>query len=163
LRTVTQSSPPRRLVLGNRVGRADLSAYSREKYGSLQGYADDVVEICSELELSDVIFVGHSVSSMIGILAATKAPGLFQSLILVGPLSSGTGYFAPSRAFAPRRHQHGSHGIPIDMSRIFNTAAAADPPRVRVLTYPRRYAPILQGDLKSANTRAVRNLSENEK
>jgi sigma-B regulation protein RsbQ len=76
-----------KVVLFDHVGAgcSDLSAYSREKYGSLQGYADDVVEICRELELSDVIFVGHSVSSMIGILAAKKAPELFQSLILVGP------------------------------------------------------------------------------
>lgn len=56
-----------------------------EKYASLDGYADDVVEIANELELQDAIFVGHSVSAMIGVLAANKAHGIFSKLVLVGP------------------------------------------------------------------------------
>ena len=60
-------------------------AYDTTKYRSLSGYADDVVEIGRELELEDAIFVGHSVSSMIGVLAAQKAPGMFGKLVLVGP------------------------------------------------------------------------------
>ena len=52
---------------------------------SLEGYASDVIELCDELGLHDVIFVGHSVSSMIGVLAAAAAPHLFSSLVLVGP------------------------------------------------------------------------------
>jgi sigma-B regulation protein RsbQ len=67
------------------AGGSDLSAYNREKYASLAGYAEDLIEVCRELNLSDVVFVGHSVSSMIGVLASLKAPGLFESLILVGP------------------------------------------------------------------------------
>ena len=67
------------------AGGSDLSAYDRTKYSTLDGYADDVVEIGSELGLKDAVFVGHSVSSMIGILAALKAPGLFGHLVLVGP------------------------------------------------------------------------------
>ena len=67
------------------AGGSDLSAYSRVKYGTLQGYADDVLEICRELDLSRVIFVGHSVSAMIGVLAANKRPDLFSRLVLVGP------------------------------------------------------------------------------
>jgi sigma-B regulation protein RsbQ len=51
----------------------------------LNGYAQDVLEICEELRLKDVIFVGHSVSSMIGLLAAIKRPEFFSELILVGP------------------------------------------------------------------------------
>jgi sigma-B regulation protein RsbQ len=76
-----------RIILFDHVGagRSDLSAYSPAKYGSLQGYADDVLEICAELELEDVIFVGHSVSSMIGVLAAAQEPGRFAKLVLVGP------------------------------------------------------------------------------
>ncbi len=66
-------------------GRSDLSAYDFDKYGSLAGYADDVVEICRELELSDVVFVGHSVSAMIGVLAARPRPERFAKLVLVGP------------------------------------------------------------------------------
>jgi sigma-B regulation protein RsbQ len=76
-----------RIVLFDHVGAggSDLSAYDRRKYGSLQGYADDVLEICRELELREVIFVGHSVASMIGILAAAEEPERFAKLVLVGP------------------------------------------------------------------------------
>ncbi len=66
-------------------GRSDLSAYDPVKYGSLDGYAADVVEICRELDLSDVVLVGHSVSAMIGVLAAAQAPELFGALVMVGP------------------------------------------------------------------------------
>ena len=76
-----------RIVLFDQVGAggSDHAAYSRAKYGSLHGYADDVLEICRELELRDVIFVGHSVSAMIGVLAAVKEPERFAKLVLVGP------------------------------------------------------------------------------
>jgi sigma-B regulation protein RsbQ len=67
------------------AGASDLSAYDKGKYDSLHGYADDVLEILEDLDLSDVVFVGHSVSSMIGVLAATKDPSRFGALILVGP------------------------------------------------------------------------------
>jgi sigma-B regulation protein RsbQ len=67
------------------AGGSDLTAYSREKYGSLDGYADDVIEICRALGLSKIVFVGHSVSSMIGVLGAAEEPDLFESLVLVGP------------------------------------------------------------------------------
>jgi sigma-B regulation protein RsbQ len=76
-----------RVVLFDHVGsgRSDLSAYDRKKYGSLEGYATDVLELCRELQLSDVIFVGHSVSAMIGVLAANREPDRFKALVLVGP------------------------------------------------------------------------------
>jgi sigma-B regulation protein RsbQ len=67
------------------AGKSDVSAYNVERYASLQGYAQDVLDICNELNLSDVIFVGHSVSSMIGLLAAIEAPSRFQKLIMIGP------------------------------------------------------------------------------
>lgn len=67
------------------VGGSDTAAYDPEKYASLSGYADDLVELCEELGLQNAIFVGHSVSAMIGVLASLKAPGLFSKLILVGP------------------------------------------------------------------------------
>ena len=75
------------LVLFDHVGsgRSDLTAYDRAKYSSLQGYADDVLEICATLDLRDVVFVGHSVSAMIGVLAAVKEPDRFARLVLVGP------------------------------------------------------------------------------
>jgi sigma-B regulation protein RsbQ len=66
-------------------GESDHAAWDAERYASLRGYADDVLEICRELDLSDVIFVGHSVSSMIGVLAANADPERFAKLVLVGP------------------------------------------------------------------------------
>lgn len=66
-------------------GNSDEKAYNRSKYNSLQGYADDIIEILNELSLKSVIFVGHSVSSMIGMLAAIKQPQLFDKLVMVGP------------------------------------------------------------------------------
>jgi sigma-B regulation protein RsbQ len=76
-----------RIVLFDHVGagRSDLSAYDPERYDSLDGYASDVLEICEALELKDVVFVGHSVSAMIGVLAAARRPEVFQHLVLVGP------------------------------------------------------------------------------
>ena len=76
-----------RVVLFDHVGagRSDLSAYDPEKYATLEGYADDVVEIGQALGLEEAIFVGHSVSAMIGALAAAKAPGMFADLVMVGP------------------------------------------------------------------------------
>ncbi len=66
-------------------GKSDLSKYDRAKYSSLRGYADDVLEIGEALDIQGGVFVGHSVSTMIGILAAIKSPGLFEKLILIGP------------------------------------------------------------------------------
>jgi sigma-B regulation protein RsbQ len=67
------------------AGDSDLTAYDRGKYDSLDGYASDLLEIIRELDLHDAIFVGHSVSSMIGVLASNREPSRFGSLILVGP------------------------------------------------------------------------------
>jgi sigma-B regulation protein RsbQ len=76
-----------RVVLLDLVGsgNSDLSAYDPEKYASLRGYAADLVEICRELRLADVVLVGHSVSAMIGVLAWQRAPELFGALVMVGP------------------------------------------------------------------------------
>jgi len=76
-----------KVVLFDHVGAggSDLSAYDPGKYSTLSGYADDVVAIGSELGLRDAIFVGHSVSAMIGVLATLKAPSMFGRLVLVGP------------------------------------------------------------------------------
>ena len=70
------------------AGKSDLSAYDPRRYGSLQGYAQDMLDICEALDLRDVILVGHSVSSVISILAANRAPERFERLILVGPSAS---------------------------------------------------------------------------
>jgi sigma-B regulation protein RsbQ len=79
--------PDHRVVVFDYVGAggSDLTAYDPDRYATLDGYATDVVEIAAALDLAGAIFVGHSVSSMIGVLAAGRAPGRFGKLVLVGP------------------------------------------------------------------------------
>lgn len=76
-----------RLVLFDYVGagQSDLSAYSARRYESLEGYASDLLEVCAALGLHDAIFVGHSVSGMVGVLAANREPERFSHLIMIGP------------------------------------------------------------------------------
>lgn len=76
-----------RIVLFDYVGsgKSDSGAWDPQRYSTLDGYARDVLEICEVLDLRDVIFVGHSVSSMIGVLAANRQPERFSRLIMVGP------------------------------------------------------------------------------
>jgi sigma-B regulation protein RsbQ len=76
-----------RVILFDHVGagRSDLGAYDAEKYSTLGGYADDIVEIGRALGLEGAVFVGHSVSAMIGALASIKAPDMFSELVMVGP------------------------------------------------------------------------------
>ena len=77
-------------------GHSDLSAYDPGRYASLEGYAADVLDIVHALDLHDVIFVGHSVSSMIGVLAANREPERFANLVMIGPspryVNDGPGY-----------------------------------------------------------------------
>lgn len=76
-----------RIVLLDLVGagRSDVSAWSSSKYQKLQGHAADILEICRVLALENVVFVGHSVSAMIGVLAASAEPDRFANLVLIGP------------------------------------------------------------------------------
>ena len=76
-----------KVVLFDHVGcgQSDLAAYDPERYSHLSGYADDVVEMCRELKITNGVFVGHSVSAMIGALAVVQAPDLFSDLVLIGP------------------------------------------------------------------------------
>lgn len=76
-----------RIILFDLVGsgRSDLAAYDRTRYASLQGHADDVLEIIAEFATSPVVFVGHSVSAMIGLLAGVAAPERFAAHVMIGP------------------------------------------------------------------------------
>ena len=76
-----------RIVLFDYVGsgHSDLAAYDPERYSRLDGYAEDLLDVCRALDLRDVILVGHSVSSMIGVLAANREPERFARLVLIGP------------------------------------------------------------------------------
>lgn len=75
------------VVLFDHVGSggSDVSQYDHGKYDSLDGYASDILEILDALDASDVVFVGHSVSAMIGVLAANRRPERFGTLVLIGP------------------------------------------------------------------------------
>lgn len=76
-----------RVILFDHVGAggSDLTAYDFAKYDSLHGYADDLLEILDDLDVADAVFVGHSVSAMIGVLAAERDPSRFGALVLVNP------------------------------------------------------------------------------
>lgn len=66
-------------------GNSDINAYSSEKYQSLQGYVQDLLDIIETLSLQNIIFVGHSISAMIGLLASIQYPDYFKKLIMIGP------------------------------------------------------------------------------
>ncbi|WP_020134609.1 alpha/beta fold hydrolase [Streptomyces sp. 351MFTsu5.1] len=85
--TVPALAADHRVVLFDYVGsgRSDASAFSEERYSSLEGYARDVVEVCEALDLRDAVFVGHSVSAMTGVLAARTAPERIGALVMVAP------------------------------------------------------------------------------
>jgi sigma-B regulation protein RsbQ len=65
-------------------GKADMSTFSANKYVSLRVYADDLLDICERMYVKDAIFIGHSVSGMIGLLAAVKSPHYFEKMIFIG-------------------------------------------------------------------------------
>lgn len=76
-----------RVVLLDHVGagRSDLSAYDRDKYSTLGGYVDDVLEVCVELDLREVTLIAHSISAMMALMAAVREPQRFSRLVLVAP------------------------------------------------------------------------------
>jgi sigma-B regulation protein RsbQ len=76
-----------RLVLFDYVGsgKSELAAYDPERYSTLEGYVQDVLDVAEALDLRDAVFVGHSVSGMIGVMAARREPSRFSSLVLVSP------------------------------------------------------------------------------
>jgi len=86
-RVVPHFADDYRVILFDHVGSgaSDIAAYDRGKYDSLHGYASDILEILDDLDLHDVVFVGHSVSAMIGVLAANRDASRFGALVLLGP------------------------------------------------------------------------------
>lgn len=76
-----------KIVLFDHVGagESDPAAYSFAKYDSLHGYADDLLEILDDLDVTDAVYIGHSVSGIVGVLAANQVPDRFGALVLVGP------------------------------------------------------------------------------
>jgi sigma-B regulation protein RsbQ len=76
-----------RVVVYDHVGsgRSDSSAYDPQRYGTLHGYAQDLLQICARLDIARAVFIGHSVGAVIGMLAAAERPDLFSRLIMVAP------------------------------------------------------------------------------
>ncbi|MGI8637584.1 MAG: alpha/beta fold hydrolase [Segetibacter sp.] len=70
------------------AGKSEILAYNADRYATLSGYAQDLLEICGELQLRNVIFVGHSVSAMVGLLAANEQPNYFSKMVMVSPSPS---------------------------------------------------------------------------
>jgi sigma-B regulation protein RsbQ len=66
-------------------GHSDTSAYNPQRYATLNGYAQDVLDICEALELNQTVFVGHSASAMVGALASLSQPQRFAHLVMVAP------------------------------------------------------------------------------
>ncbi len=66
-------------------GGSHIPSYDAERYATLDGYAQDILDVCHALELRDVVLVGHSVSSMVAVLASNREPELFSRLIMIGP------------------------------------------------------------------------------
>ncbi len=93
-----------RVILFDHIGAggSDLSAYDAERHGSLEGYARDLLDLLEALDLREVVFVGHSVSAMIGVLAARSRPERFAKLVLVGPSPRYTDVDGYVGGFAPQ-------------------------------------------------------------
>jgi sigma-B regulation protein RsbQ len=66
-------------------GRSDLTAYDEARYGTLHGYARDILDVLEALDIGKVVFVGHSAGAMAGLLASIEAPERFERLALIGP------------------------------------------------------------------------------
>ncbi len=79
--------PDYRVVLFDYVGsgKSDINQYDYHKYATLEGYACDVLDIIAALDLKKIVFIGHSISSMIGMIAALQRPDIFEKLIFIGP------------------------------------------------------------------------------
>lgn len=76
-----------RVVLFDHIGcgGSDASAWDPVRHGSLAGYAQDVIDLCDAMGPARIVFVGHSVSAMIGALASIARPGIFERLVMIGP------------------------------------------------------------------------------
>jgi len=111
-------------------GQSDREGFSYERYQTLNNYADDCIEIAEQIGLEPVTFVGHSVSAMIGVLAAKKRPDLFKRLVLIGPspryVNDGNDYYG---GFAPT-----------------DVEALIDAMRSNYLGWAQSFAPVVMGN-----------------
>ena len=66
-------------------GSSRHADYDRERHGNLTGHAADLLDVLRTLALYDVVFVGHSVGAMIGVIAAVREPQRFAKMVLISP------------------------------------------------------------------------------
>jgi sigma-B regulation protein RsbQ len=122
-----------RVILFDYVGcgASDRSAYDRNRYSELDGYAQDILDICDALQVEDVLFVGHSVSSMIGMLAARKSPHLFKKMVMLGPSACYMNYPGYSGGFDRVELEYlvTSIGRGDNWAQILASAVAGNPER----------------------------------
>jgi sigma-B regulation protein RsbQ len=134
-------APSFRVVLFDHVGAgaSDPSAWDPVRYSSLEGYAEDVLDIVAELDLREVVFVGHSVAAIIGVLAVAADPSRFAKLILLTPSPSDveelldsleSNYLGWSRAMAPTIM--GAPDRPELADELADSFCRTDPSRARV-------------------------------
>lgn len=123
--------PDHRIVLFDLVGAggSDLSAYDPGKYDSLHGYAEDLLQILEALDLRDAVIVGHSVSSMIAVLAANRDRSRIGGLVLLGP--------------SPRYVNDGDYVGGFEQSDIDGLLDALD---LNYLTWSQQMAPVMAGN-----------------
>jgi sigma-B regulation protein RsbQ len=86
-RVTAQLTPNFNVVLFDHVGsgESDPSAWDDQRYSTLDGYAQDIMELLQDLDLHEVTFVGHSVAAMMGVLAVTTDASRFAKLVLLAP------------------------------------------------------------------------------
>ncbi|MDB5686747.1 MAG: alpha/beta hydrolase [Rhizorhabdus sp.] len=65
-------------------GPDGAASYDFDRHGSMFGFADDLLEILDDLGIEDCIYIGHSMSGMIGAAAASARPEPFRRLIMIG-------------------------------------------------------------------------------
>lgn len=65
-------------------GKSDKRAYDEQRYQSLMGYVDDLIEVCDALEMKDTVIIGHSVGGTIGLLLSNKRPDLVKQVQMIG-------------------------------------------------------------------------------
>jgi sigma-B regulation protein RsbQ len=111
------------------AGRSNLAAFDPRRYGTLDGYAEDVLDICEHAGVRGGVFVGHSVSAMIGLLAAIAQPACFSHLILIGP----------SPCYINREGYHGGFDA-ADIEGLLDTMAANH------LGWSSSMAPVIMGN-----------------
>lgn len=67
------------------AGLSDFCSYDPTRHAALEGYATDLLNLLEELQLEDVVYVGHSVAASIGAIACNMAPARFGLLAMLTP------------------------------------------------------------------------------